>query len=138
MNKTFSNKEIIDMIVILEKYSDKKLPQKINFAIMKNIYNLNKELQPYNSSIQNLLKQFNNAIKKDENENIITNENGFPIASNNDIQNEINSQIIELINIKVDVIMYYVDIEVFNYDDKGIYDILTTKDIIILSNIICK
>lgn len=134
----YANIEVIGVINVLNEISKKKLPQKINFAIMKNLLIFQKEYEVYVKSLQKLLEQYKDYILLDENGKQMQTSNGLPLVQD-EVRQEFEKEISELLNIKIDIPVYYVSDELFNYDETdGRYDIMTAQELITLQSIICK
>ena len=132
-----TNFTMINMINILQSYSDKKLPQKISFAITRNLMKITKEYSVYDTQLKKLFESYSDHMVKDDDGNVQTYDSGIPIVDDS-IKAEFDEQISELLNIEIEVDMYYIDPEVFDYDDKGIYDAMSAQDIMVLQSILCK
>lgn len=132
-----TNFTLVNMVNVLQNYSDKKLPQKISFAITRNLMKLSKEYGVYDAQLKKLFETYSDHMVKDDNGNMQTYDSGIPIVDDS-IKAEFDEQIAELLNIEIEVDMYYIDPEVFDYDDKGIYDAMSAQDIMVLQSILCK
>ena len=131
------NAILITYMNILGLYADKKLPQKICYAITKNILLIENELAAYQKSLSKIIEKYNDYIEKDENDETILLPIGVPQVDDkhkDDYIREIN----ELLSIEVDVNLYKIDENNFDYVDSERYDILSAKDIITLRNILCE
>lgn len=132
-----TNFTLVNMVNVLQNYSDKKLPQKISFAITRNLMKLSKEYGVYDTQLKKLFESYSDHMVKDDKGNVRTYDSGIPIVDDS-IKAEFDEQIAELLNIEIEVDMYYIDPEVFDYDDKGIYDAMSAQDIMVLQSILCK
>lgn len=132
-----TNFTLVNMVNALQNYSDKKLPQKISFAITRNLMKISKEYGVYDSQLKKLFESYSDHIVKDDEGNMQAYNSGIPIVDDS-IKAEFDEQIAELLNIEIEVDMYYIDPEVFDYDDKGIYDAMSAQDIMVLQSILCK
>lgn len=132
-----TNFTMVNIMRSLQNYSDKKLPQKISFALTRNLMKISKEYEIYDAQLKKLFESYSDRIVKDDNGNMRTYDSGIPIVDDS-IKVEFNEQISELLNIKIEVDMYYIDPDVFDYDDKGIYDAMSAQDIMVLQSILCK
>lgn len=132
-----TNFTLVSMVNALQNYSDKKLPQKISFAITRNLMKLSKEYGVYDAQLKKMFESYSDHMVKDDNGNMRTYDSGIPIVDDS-IKAEFDEQIAELLNIEIEVDMYYIDSEVFDYDDKGIYDAMSAQDIMVLQSILCK
>lgn len=132
-----TNVSIINILNILDYYSDKKLPQKISYAITRNIIMLSKNYECYTKSLDKLLYNYDNYIVKDENKNIMRNDNGIPIVDNQ-VKDDFNKEVSDLLNIEIDVELYCIPEDTFNYEDNDDrYDSLSATDIMNLRNVLC-
>lgn len=132
-----TNFTLVNMMNVLQSYSDKKLPQKISFAITRNLMKISKEYSVYDAQLKKLFESYSNHMVKDDDGNMQTYDSGIPIVDES-IKAEFDEQISELLNIEIEVDMYYIDPDVFDYDDKGIYDAMSAQDIMVLQSILCK
>lgn len=131
------NFTLVNMMNVLQSYSDKKLPQKISFAITRNLMKISKEYGVYDAQLKKLFESYSDHMVKDDDGNVQTYDSGIPIVDDS-IKAEFDEQISELLNIEIEVDMYYIDPDVFDYDDKGIYDAMSAQDIMVLQSILCK
>lgn len=131
-----ANYAIIATINRLSEYANKKLPQKISYAITKNLSNLNKEYQLYDEQLKKILNTYSKFFVLDSDGNPVLN-NGAPEVEET-VRGEYYAQINELLSIETDVDMYYVDPSIFDYEDSERFDAMTPKDIMILQSILCK
>lgn len=131
------NREIIGLLNTLTSFGDKKLPQRISFAIMKNISALTKEYTIYEKAIKKLFEQYDSQMLKDEKGNIIYDSDGLPKlhVKDNGFRDDVN----DLLDIPVDVELYTIDENVFDYEDKdGRYDPMSPTQILVLQSILCE
>ncbi len=132
-----TNFTMVNIMRALQNYSDRKLPQKISFALTRNLMKVSKEYEAYDTQLKKLFESYSDHMIKDDGGNIQTYDSGIPIVDDS-IKAEFNEQISELLNIEIEVDMYYIDPDVFDYDDKGIYDAMSAQDIMVLQSILCK
>ena len=130
------NIDLIGMVRVLEYYSKKKLPQRISFAITRNMILLAKDIECYSKSLENIFDKYKEYFVKDENGNIKYNNQGIPIVDKEHVSTYGN-EIGELLNIEIDVDLYKIDISIFDYDDNDKYDSLSAEDIISLQSVLC-
>jgi len=132
-----TNIEIVNIINILEQYSEKKLPQKISYAITKNILILKEDYLCYEKELNKIFDIYDADLQKDEEGKLIRSENGIPLlkkGSNNSFVKDVT----ELLNITVDINLYKINSELFDYiDSENRYDPLSPKDIIVLQDVLC-
>jgi len=132
-----TNFAIINMINTLEKFIEKKLPQKISYAITRNLILLQREYNCYIKSLNNLFADYDEYIIRDENKNIMSNDMGIPIVDCN-VEKEFNEEISELLNIEIEIKLYCISEDAFDYEDNtNRYDSLSAADIINLQVILC-
>ena len=132
-----TNFTLVNIARVFQNYSDKKLPQKISFAITRNLMKISKEYGVYDAQLKKLFESYSDHMVKDDDGNMQTYDSGIPIVDDS-IKAEFDEQISELLNIEIEVDMYYIDPDVFDYDDKGIYDAMSAQDIMVLQSILCK
>lgn len=132
-----TNLGLVKILNQLDKYSEKKLPQKISYAIAKNLMILQKELDCYNVSLEKLFNSYDEYIVKDDTGNRMFKDNGIPIIEP-EYEKEFNDELVNLLNIELDVEMYHIPEDVFDFNDvKGIYDPLSVLEIMELESILC-
>lgn len=103
----FTNRELINKVNIIKKLMDKQLSVKGSYSIAKNINNINKELELFDSEKMKLINQY---TEKDENgENKIKDNTIVLIKGKED---ECNEKYSELLNIETDI-----EIRKINIDD---------------------
>lgn len=132
-----TNKEIVGMLNTLTSFGNKKLPQKISFAITKNISVLTKEYGIYEQEMKKLFERYDSKMVKDESGNIVYDSTGFPKfgAGDGGFKEEMN----DLLDISVDVNIYHIDEDVFDYEDKdNRFDAMSPTDILVLQSILCE
>lgn len=127
-----NNFTLVNMMNNLKRFGEKKLPQKISYAIMKNIYIINKDIEIYEKSLQKIIDSYKEYFVKDE-----TLENGLPKVDDEHMEDYI-TEINELLAFEVDIDLYYIDEDVFDYEDSDRYDSISAADLIQLRMIICK
>lgn len=131
-----TNLVMVNLMNTLQAYGMKKLPQKISFAITRNLMKISKEYEAYDSQLKKLFESYSDHIIKDEDGNNKINASGIPIVDDS-VKTEFNEQIKDLLDIEIDIDIYLIDPEIFNYDDKGIYDAMSAQDIIVLQSVLC-
>ncbi len=137
MNMKLTNFAVVNMINTLEKFAEKKLPQKISYAITRNLILLQKDYDCYLKSLNKLFSNYDDYIVRDENENIMSNEVGIPIVDSK-VEKEFNEEISNLLNIEIEIKLYCISEEVFNYEDSANrYDSLSASDIMNLRAVLC-
>ena len=132
-----TNFDLIQINNFFEQCGGKKLPQKINFAIMKNMAIIKPDVELYQQALQGLFKTYDEDIIKKEDGTPETDEQGIPKLKE-EKQEEFNKELIDLLNMQIDINFYIVDDEIFNYDDGDKYDPLSAQEIFNLQRIICE
>lgn len=131
------NQKVINTINLLDSFSEKKLPQKISYAIIKNILLLKNEYNIINTGLEKIFNQYKDYFIVNDNNELIRNRNGIPAISDENKKEEMYTQLSELLNIETEIPIYTISLDYFNYDDNNIYDVLTPQDIMTLSSILC-
>ncbi len=132
-----TNFVLVNMINTLNEYQDKKLPQKISYAIMRNMMTLTNDYEIYDKQLKKLFSDYDEHIIKDINGNPQLSNNGIPIVDEDTTQ-EFNEQITDLLNIEIEIELYQISDDVFLYDDSEKFDALSPNDILVLRSILCK
>lgn len=132
-----SNFGMINIMNTLDEFGERKLPQKISYAITRTHMSAIKEYSYYEKELSKLFKSYDEFIKKDDEGNPTFNENGIPIIEGVKAE-EFVAELNELLNIEVDLDIKTVSMDAFDYDDNGKYDILSPREIIILQSILCE
>lgn len=130
------NVDLVGILHVLEEYSNKRLPQKISFAITRNMINLGNDAECYSQTLNKIFEKYANYVVKDDDGNIRYNDQGIPLVDKNHVA-DYGKEIGELLNIEIDINLYKVDISVFDYEDTDKYDSLSAIDIIKLQSILC-
>lgn len=132
-----TNFAIVNMMNTLEKFAEKKLPQKISYAITRNLILLQNDYNCYIKSLNKLFTDYDEYIVRDENKNIISNDIGIPLVDS-DVEKEFNEEISNLLNIEIELELYHIPENVFDYEDTANrYDSLSAVDIMNLQGILC-
>lgn len=132
-----TNFEIINIFNTLDSYATKKLPQKISYAITKNIMLLRGDYECYDKELKKLFEIYDDKMIKDEKGNVKYNQYQIPLIQK-EYSEDFDKDLTELLNIKIEIDLYTVDDSVFDYDDSDKYDCLSPLEIIRLQEIICK
>ena len=131
-----SNYTMVNVLNTLNSFGNKKLPQKISYAITRNIMIFRKEYEFYEREFGKLLVKYDKDIEKDIDGNMVHNKDGVPVVNgeaSKDFYNELN----ELLMIELDISIYQISPEVFDYEDSERYDAMSASEIIQLQSIIC-
>lgn len=131
----FTNYTILNMLAFLEQAQTKNFPQKIQFAIIKNIKTLAKEREVYQEALSKILeKHSENFVIADG--AVQYEQNGFPKINTEENQLKFYTDVQELLDIEVEINLYKVDDELLNYDSER-YDTLSGNELFNLMTIIC-
>ena len=131
-----SNYTMVNVLNTLNSFGNKKLPQKISYAITRNIMIFRKEYEFYEREFGKLLVKYDKEIEKDVDGNMVHNKDGIPVVNgeaSKDFYNELN----ELLRIELDVNIYQIPSDVFDYEDSERYDAMSASEIIQLQSIMC-
>lgn len=131
-----SNYTMVNVLNTLNSFGKKKLPQKISYAITRNIMIFRKEYEFYEREFGKLLVKYDKDIEKDVDGNMVHNKDGVPVVNgeaSKDFYNELN----ELLMIELDISIYQISPEVFDYEDSERYDAMSASEIIQLQSIMC-
>lgn len=130
------NIELLSMMQVLNKYSTKKLPQKISYLIVKNALNIQGDVDCYTKMLNKIIETYKDFIIKNDKGEYIYTATGIPQVDDEHMSNYI-AEINELLNIEVEIKLSTVDdISIFDYSDDK-YDILTPREIMQLQSILC-
>lgn len=132
-----TNAVLVGFINSLSLFEEKKLPQKISYAITRNMIVAQKEYGIYENQLKKIIKDYEQFIIKDDDDKPIFEENGLPKIVDSEKENfahEIN----DLMGIEIDFDLYDIDISAFDYEDSERFDPLSPADIMLLQSMICK
>lgn len=129
-----NNFDLISISNVLNAYADKKLPQKISYAITRNIMNLSEDLECYSRELNKIIDTYKEHQKK-ENGEVMMSPIGVPLVED-EYTEEYMGAISALLNIEVDVTLYTIDEGEFDYDGER-FDSLSASDIMKLTKILC-
>ena len=130
------NKDILARVNVLNEYCAKRFPQRISYAITRNVMIFSDEIESYNKELKKILDNYKEYYVKDGDGNPkIDKANGLPIIMP-EHSNDFMREIMELLEIEIDVKPYFIEESLFDYDDEK-YDAMSAIDIINLQNILC-
>ena len=132
-----TNLTLVNLLNVLNVYGRKKLPQKISYAITRNLMILSNDYKIYEEQLQKIFSDFDKYIEKNEDGSMKLRENGIPVVDNA-VEDDFNKELSDLFNIVVDIDLYYVEQKIFDYEDSDRYDPLSAVDIINLQSILCE
>ena len=134
----YKNIEIVNIVNFLNSISEKKLPQKISYAIMRNTSNFQKECNYYEQALKKILEGYKDFFVKKSDDELVMTSIGVPLVDDKHME-EYTEEIQELLDIEVEIQIYKIDSKDFNYEDpNGKYDVLTVKELLQLTNLFCK
>lgn len=131
------NIDLINYNNILNGFAEKHLPQKIGFAITKNIITISKELEPYQKSLEKVIENYKDFFVKDENDEIVRLSVGIPEVDTDHMDDYIKD-VDELLSVEIDVELYTIEEAVFDYEDSERYDAMSATDILALRSVLCE
>lgn len=132
-----TNGILVNLLNTLGSYSEYKLPQKIGYAITRNMMVIQKEYAVYEKQMKKIFENFKEYTLKDDDGNLLFEENGLPKIEQDHLSDFIK-EMNELLSIEVDIELYHVDESVFDFEDSARFDPLSPNDIMILQSILCK
>lgn len=133
---TIRNINLINFDGTLSKYADMRLPQKISYAITKNMIVISNELDTYRKALKKIIDNYEEFQVKDENGNVENLPIGIPKVDDTHIKDYL-SEIDDLLNVETEVNIHTIPEDVFDYPDSDKYDPMTAADIIALQQILC-
>lgn len=139
MARKMTNYEMVQILNNLKLFENKKLPQKISYAIVKNIMALTKEYDVYIKQLEKLINEAkkNEKLELTENGQIIETENHIPKVKD-EYKEEFNDDLEDLLLFYLDVDYSYVDESIFDYDEKDKYDVLSPAEVFALRTCLCE
>lgn len=134
----YKNIEVVSIVNFLNSISEKKLPQKISYAIMRNTSNFQKECNYYEQALKKILESYKDFFVKKFDDELVMTSIGVPLVDDKHME-EYTEEIQELLDIEVEIQIYKIDSKDFDYEDpNGKYDVLTVKELLQLTNLFCK
>lgn len=82
----YRNIDVVQIVTFLDKISERKLPQKINYAIMRNLDNFQKENQFYEKSLNKIIESYKDFLVKDSDGNLVISKLGIPTVDESHIE----------------------------------------------------
>ena len=132
-----NNYNIIGLLNTLNKFANKRLPQKICYAITKNVMIIDKEYKIYTEQLKKIIDNYDEYIEVDENGQKKFSEQGIPVMIDEIQRENFIKELNDLLSIDVELNLFTINEECFDYDNDNIYDSLTPSEIITLQNICC-
>ena len=130
------NKDILTRVNILNGYCTKRFPQRISYAITRNVMIFSDEIESYNKELKKILDNYKEYyVKDDKGEPQIDKVSGLPVIIP-EHSNDFMQEVMELLEIEIDVKPYFIDESLFDYDDEK-YDAMSAIDIINLQSVLC-
>ena len=130
-----TNAQIINMLNAINGFTERKLPQKISYAISKNHIALENEYKVYQEALSKLIKNYEEYFIKDENGEIQFMQNGIP-KINSPHDNEFTEELAELLSVETEIDIYRISEELFDYDNPK-FDPLSPSEIEMLIKLLC-
>ena len=130
------NKDILTRVNTLNGYCTKRFPQRISYAITRNIMIFSDEIESYNKQLKKILDSYKEYyVKDDKGEPQIDKASGLPVIMP-EHSNDFMQEVMELLEIEIDVKPYFINESLFDYDDEK-YDTMSAIDIINLQSVLC-
>lgn len=124
------NIDIINYMNFLTSMSEKKLPQKITYAIVRNLKIIKEEYDLYFESLNKMIKSYADNILKDKDGNVQMYQSGLPKVDKT-VEEEYLKEANDLLDIEVEIDMFKIPEVTFNYENEK-YDILSVKEVMTL------
>lgn len=139
MARKMTNYEMVQILNNLKLFENKKLPQKISYAIVKNIMTLTKEYDVYIKQLEKLINEAKQEDKLEltEDGNIIETENHLPKIKS-EYAEEFSNDLEDLLLFHLDIDYTYLDENVFDYEETDRYDVLSPVEVFTLRNCLCE
>jgi hypothetical protein len=129
---------LIVMMDNMQYFGNKRLPQKVSYAITKNLLNLTKHYSCYEKELEKILKFYGEHIEKDDNDENVIGSDGFPVIKDEELSEKMKQEIKDLLDIEIEIDMYQIDQELLDYEDNDRYDPLTLNEILTLNSTIVR
>lgn len=124
------NIDIINYMNFLTSMSEKKLPQKITYAIVRNLKIIKEEYDLYFESLNKMIKSYADNILKDKDGNVQMYQSGLPKVDKT-VEEEYLKDANDLLSIEVEIDMFKIPEVTFNYENEK-YDVLSVKELMCL------
>ena len=121
------NIDIINYMNFLASMSEKKLPQKITYAIVRNLKIIKEEYDLYFESLNKMIKSYADNIQKDKEGNVQMYHSGLPKVDKT-VEEEYLKEATDLLNIEIEIDMFKIPETTFNYESEK-YDVLSVKEL---------
>lgn len=116
---------------VIQKYVDKKLPQKLSYILTKNLIIIQNELEIYSKMLNNIIQKYKQYQIKNETLPI-----GVPKVDEQHNQSYLQ-EIDDLLHLQIeDINLYKINMDIFDYEDGQKYDSLSISDILQLQSIL--
>lgn len=128
-----TNFELVQIANLIKELENKRLPQKLSYAIMKSIINISKEVEIYTKQLNAIIEAYKEESKLvlDNKGEIVFENNGIPKVKTEFVE-EFAKELDELLNFKVTVEVSSFSEEMFDYEEENRYDVLTPSEMIVL------
>ena len=131
-----TNYTLVNLVNELGSFMNKRLPQKISYAITRNVILATNEYKIYETQVNKIMEKYSDHMVKDESGNLKINDAGIPEVEEA-VKKEYYEKLAELLNVEIDINIYTIDESAFNYEDNEKYDNLSPNEIIQLQSILC-
>lgn len=132
----FTNYDLIQSVNTLNKYVEYKLPQRISYAITKNLLRLREDEQCYSKMLEKIVTDYKDYFIKDKDGATEMASIGVPKVTD-EVSDRYYKEIEDLLSMEIDVSLYKIDLDTFDYEEDK-YDLLTANDMMELSRVLCE
>lgn len=130
------NIELVNYSNRLERYAEMKLPQKLVYAIIRNIRIISKEYETYDKMLKSLFRKYEDSMIHDDSGEITYAKSGIPVVEES-VRAEFLDELNDLLNLEVDVKFYTINESIFDFDNQNRYDALSIDDTLFLMKLMC-
>lgn len=132
-----TNFTLVNLVNELEPFGNKRLPQKISYAITRTVILATREYQIYEAQLNKIMEEYSDYMLKDDSGSPKINDVGIPEVEDS-VKKEYFEKISDLLNLEIELDIYTIDESVFEYDDDNSkYDTLSPNEMIKLQSILC-
>lgn len=131
------NHDLANTVNILDSYANYKLPQRISYAITKNLIKLSSDVECYTKMLSKIIDKYKDYVVKDDNGHDVIGAMGIPVVDEEHTE-DYNNDINEFLNLDIDTQLYHISFDEFDYNDSDRYDSLSASDIVRLQGVLCE
>lgn len=123
---------------ILGGVANKRLPQRLGFAIAMLNMNIEIPVKCYTEELKKITDRYSDSFSRDEDGNTVIDKNlGIPVVESPADREEYLKEINELLSVETEIRINTVSPDIFDYSDEK-YDPLTVVEILMLRDILCE